>query len=178
MAKKDKVQSNDGAAVGTVVKWGEGESAVSFDLSTAPEATVLALAQRGFTHVMGNEVASALASMKKETNEDGTVKYSDAEIASAASAKREAKLAEMAAGTLGVRVGGARPTGIDKMVRDIAISELRAIAVAKKASLPKKAEELNPLIEKHLAKHGDRIRAKAQAQADELAALAGDLANE
>lgn len=161
-------ETNETQTNGSVVKWGD----LSLDLSTVPQATVIALAQRGFTHVLGNEVASSVSGMKKETNEDGSAKYSESELEAFANTKRQEKIAAMVAGTLGVRVGGGvRPTGIDKLIRDIVIAELRAIAVAKKAKLPTKSEELNPLIEARLAKHGDRIRAKAEAQQAELAAL-------
>lgn len=171
------VAEGEAEAVSTnnVLKWDTYE----LDLNTVPQSTVIALAQRGFTHVMGNEVASAISAMKKVTvkAEDGTesLKYSEADLEAAEVSKRDAKIAAMRDGTLGVRAPGApRVVGIDKYMHDIALEELRAIAAAKKMALPRKSEELAPFIAKRLATHGDRIRAAAQAKMDSLAALAGE----
>ncbi len=154
------------------VKWGDS---VSAKLSDMPEASVVALAQRGFTHVFGNERASYVSGLKKAVNEDGSATYTEAEVSSLSDDWQTKKLAAIMDGTLGVRVGGGvRMSGIDKVMREIAIKELRAIAAAKKATLPRKSEDLNPLIEARLAKHDARIRAAAQSELDALAEVASE----
>src|SRR6202012_2738576 len=85
---------------------------------------LFALAQRGFTHVLGNEVASQVAAWKK--TEDGA-KATDAEVEAYANEKRNEKLAKILEGTLGVRTAaGPRVSGIEALKRTIAVEFLKA----------------------------------------------------
>src|SRR6266436_7557395 len=103
-----------------VFKWG--------DISTAPKdvplQSLFALAQRGYSHVLGNEVAAQVAAYKK--TEDGA-KASEADLEAWASLKRDEKLAKILDGTLGVRTAaGPRVTGVEALMRQIAVEFLRA----------------------------------------------------
>lgn len=135
---------------------------------------IVGLAQRGFTHEMGNVIASKVVGWKEAKNDDGTLKYGDAELVTLAHDARVAKIAAIKAGKLGVRIGGPRMVGIDKIMRDIALEELEGIAARRKSVLPKKAADLNPLVASRLAAHQDRIRQEAQGRMDKLSAMAAD----
>lgn len=153
------------------ISWGDYKVVVG-DL---PEASILALMQRGFTHVMGNEVASSVSTAKAKRNEDGSAVFNDAELAVYEKDKRDEKFAAIMGGQLGVRAAGVpKMAPLDKLIREIALAEIRAVAAAQKKSLPRKAEELEPFIAKRLEKHGDRIRAAAEARIAELKELADD----
>ena len=101
-------------------KWG--------DLTTlpakVPTQSLFALAQRGYTHVLGNEVAAQVSAYKK--TEEGA-KASEDELEAYASEKRNEKLAKILDGTLGVRTAaGPRVSGIEAIMRGIAVEFLKA----------------------------------------------------
>lgn len=102
-------------------KWGD------FILNPAdvPVASLHALAQRGFTHVLGNEVASALTAWKK--TEQGAA-ATQTEVDGWLKARREAKIEQIMKGELGVRAvsSGPRATGLDAVIRTVAIEWLKA----------------------------------------------------
>jgi len=157
-----------------VFKWG--------DITTAPGdiplQSMFALAQRGYTHVLGNEVAAQVAAYKK--TEEGKTK-SDAELEAYGNEKRKEKLAKILDGSLGVRTAGApRVTGIDAVMRAIAVERLKGKLESyskrngTKVSLPtgdKTVKVLgedmtrDQLIERELKFNGDKIRAEAERRA-------------
>lgn len=106
-----------------------------------PTLSIFALAQRGFTHVLGNEVASAVTAYKK--SEEGA-KASEAEIAAWIKAKREAKLDQILNGTLGIRVAGApKASGIERVMHTIAVERLRVKLKKFKLTLPTGDKTIN-----------------------------------
>jgi len=152
--------------------WGGDYKVAMADL---PEATIYALAQRGFTHVLGNEVASAVK-VQKDKGEMG-----DAELAVFAHDKRIAKINDMIAGALGVSQSGPRATGIDKVIRDISVEEIKTQLVALNAKLPKTqaksmptGKALTALVDKYVEKHGDRLRKAAEIRMAEVAKATTD----
>lgn len=91
-----------------------------------PAVSLMALAQRGFTHVLGNEVAAALTAWRKTEEGKGA---DDAAIEAWVKDRRQAKLDQIMKGELGVRragTGGARVTGFDAVLRRVATEWLTA----------------------------------------------------
>lgn len=140
-----------------VLAWND----IKVAFGTIPQASLIALAQRGFTHIMGNEVASAATAAKKAGKEFDP------------SAKRAEKLEAIFQGTLGTRTAsGPRAMGIDKVMREVALETLRSTAAAKKVKLPTKAEGINKLIDNYLAKHEAVARAEAERRMEQQASAA------
>jgi hypothetical protein len=118
-------------------KWGD----IVVSPQDVPTVSLFALAQRGFTHVLGNEVASALTAWRK--TEEG-VKADDAAITAWTNEKRKAKLEQILAGTLGVRQPGApKATGIEAIMHAIAVENLRAKLAKFKLKLPTGDKTIN-----------------------------------
>ena len=110
---------------GKEFKHGTGEAAITVSPSDIPTISLFALAQRGFSHVLGNEVASKLAAWKK--GEEGAT-AGEAEVAAFVQAKREEALEKIMQGTLGVRSATApRVSGIEALMRRIAVEKLQLI---------------------------------------------------
>lgn len=185
MAKANKNGANDAGETAAPVaapaparelKFGEGDNAVVVAWDSVPEGNRFALAQRTFSHIFGNEFASAAKGAKERAEKD----KKDFDEADFAKGWREAKVKLLTEGELGVRVGGTRATTLDKEIRDIAVKALRQIAESKKAKLPAKADDLNAMIDKWLAvvekKSGEprrvRVTAEAQAAIDSRKAMA------
>lgn len=174
MTKKPNTTANGtsppaGQAVGPgALVWKE----YSIHLSDLPQASILSLAQRGFTHILGNEVAAYESGLKSETvvNDGETAaKYSPSEVAVMAHDRRMAKLAEMASGTLGQgRSSGPRLPRLDRVMRDVA-KETVAEAfrkTGKAASMPKAADSKAwaAYIDKYLSNPENAAKAQAEAQ--------------
>lgn len=104
---------------------------VRLDTATIPETSVHALLQRAFSHIMGNEAAAA-----HPKGEDG--------FEASRATWRTNKIAQIVAGTLGVRVGGPRvdPTEAEyRKLRLAYIKELVRKAGVKWPSKPKDAAD-------------------------------------
>lgn len=119
------------------LKWGDHEVSPA----DVPAVSLMALAQRGFTHVLGNEVASALTAWKK--TDDGKA-ADQAAVDAWVKAKREAKLEQIMSGTLGVRAAGQpRATGLDAVMRTIAVERLKVKLAKRQAKLPTGDKTIN-----------------------------------
>lgn len=122
-----------------------GEKVV-VDFTALPEVSQQALAQRGLTHVLGNEVASKVHSW---AGQEGQANSDDKATVKAWKDANEAKLVDKTAefvndalkalvdGTLGTRAGGPRLTPIDTIKRQIARGQIEAIFKGHKISVPK-----------------------------------------
>lgn len=152
-----------------------GYSAVLADM---PMTSVVALAQRGFNHVMGNEVASKVKTYKDNTEND----QSDAAIETFAKAKRDEFMAKIMAGTLGIRTVGAAVDPVEAEMEKLASAEITEQLKANgikwqrdrdaSGKVVKGSEAFvalsdgkftrDELIERRLAKHGDRLRETAE----------------
>lgn len=140
-----------------------------------PTISLFALAQRGFSHVMGNEVAAKVSAWKK--TEEGA-SASEEQIAEFTAAKRAEALEKIMNGTLGVRsVSAPRVSGIDALMRRVAVEFLQARFAAyskrtgTKVSLPTgdkvvevagKAMTREDLISAELKRNEAAIRAEAE----------------
>ncbi len=148
---------------------------ITLNPADVPTVSLFALAQRGFSHVLGNEVASKLAAFKK-TEEGGAA--SEAEIEAFVKAKREEALEKIMQGTLGVRTATApRVSGIEAIMRKVAVEFLQArfAAYSKKSgtkvSLPTGDKVVNvagrdmtreQLIEAELKRNHEAIKQEAE----------------
>lgn len=157
------------------------------DFATLPEASQSALAQRGFTHVFGNEVASRVHS--RSMSEDGansddkaTVKaWKDTnpdKLAAWAAEVSADFLKALTEGTLGNRVSGPRLTPVETIARQMAKKEIEDILRANKIKVPTKDDKvkmpdgeftMTELVTRRLEKFGDRINAAAKKEADRRA---------
>jgi hypothetical protein len=157
--------------VATSISWGEGTDQVSANIAALPNTTLVALMQKGFTHVMGNEVASALTGEKKRRAEKSEPALTADEEKAYSAEKRVEKLKAMLDGTMGARAGGGtRLPTIERYMRDIAEARVRADAAKGGIKLPKGKETIKvrdemltmaELITRRVAKQEADIRAEA-----------------
>lgn len=124
---------------------------LSVDFAALPEASQFALAQRGFTHIFGNEVASRVhswAGAEEQANSDdkATIKaWKDAnpdKLAAQAAIVQADMLKALNEGTLGARVSGPRLTPLDTMRRKIAREQIENILRTNKIKVPKKDDKI------------------------------------
>lgn len=166
---------------------------IAIDFASLPEASQHALAQRGLTHVLGNEVASrvhAWAQAEGQANSDdkATVAAWKAANASAITSKTAEVQADfvkaLQEGTLGSRVAGPRLTPLETIMRKAARGEIETILRANGVKVPKGEDTIETadgaftmaqLIDRRLANEatGAPIRKAAER---ELAAKAKALA--
>ena len=155
---------------------------ISISPADVPAMSLFALAQRGFTHVLGNEVASALTAWRK--SEEG-IKADQGTIDAWVKARREVKLEQIMSGTLGVRVSrgtGTRVSLIEAIMRSIAIERLRVKLTKFKLKLPTGDKTINvagkdmgrdALIEAELRHGAAAIRSEAERRmAEDVGAVA------
>lgn len=137
------------------------------DPNTWPEASLDAMLRRGFAHFMGNEQASKVTAHfadKPDASDDVKAAYK-ADCQAAA-------IKALAEGTVGSNMRGPKGTAVETIQRDLAVKEIKAILKQNGLSMPtgdKKVKfgdgtELTQkeLVERRLAKHGERLMAEAQ----------------
>lgn len=92
--------------------------------ASVPEVSLMVLAQRGFTHVLGNEQAARLVAWRKT---DEGKNADQAAIDAFLKKIRDEAFEKIMAGTLGQRTSGApRVTGIEAYKRTVAVEWLKA----------------------------------------------------
>lgn len=101
--------------VARVLKWND----YSVPFETLPSETLFALAARGFTHILGNEIAAYETGLKAKKDEHGVATYSATEVAVMVHDRRNEKLAEMIAGTLGYRAAGPRMPKAERIADEV-----------------------------------------------------------
>lgn len=157
---------------------------LSIDFDSLPEASRVALAQRGFTHVMGNEVASrvhswAMGEGQANSDDKAVVKaWKDANkdaLAAQTTAVQADMLKALTDGTLGVRASsGPRLTPVETIANQMARKEIEDILRTNKIKVPKKDDKVKmpdgeftmaELVARRLAKFGERINKAAAAEA-------------
>lgn len=113
------------------LEWGDYKALPS----DVPAVSLLALAQRGWVHVFGNECASALVAWRK--TDEGKV-ATDEQIAAWLKSRRDAKLKQIMDGELGTKrvASGPRATGIDAVIRKVVVEWLTAKLGAAGVKLP------------------------------------------
>lgn len=156
---------------------------LTVDFDTLPEASRFALAQRGFTHVFGNEVASRVhswAGAEGQANSDDKAaikawkEANPDKITAQTAAVQADMLKALNEGTLGARVAGPRLTPVETIANQMARKEIEDILRTNKIKVPKKDDKVSmpdgeftmaELVARRLAKHGDRINKAAAAEA-------------
>ncbi len=142
------------------------------------ESVCHTLMQRTFAHIMGNEAAAVRARLAAETNEDGTAKYNDGELADKVHDWRLDKIEAIASGEFSLRVVGPRLSSDEKILNEIARNAIILAANAKKVPLPKASDTAtwNTAIAGYLANPATRAAADAElARRKEFAAPAFDV---
>lgn len=126
------------------------------------------LLQYGLNQSMQDSIAGlrkkVLENVKeyRDDIEDGSAMTDDEVAAAVIEAKLTERFNAIVAGTVGTAGGGTRLTGEAKLTRDVAMERLKAIAVSRKVTLPKEAEKINALIDKHLSKPENAEAVKAE----------------
>lgn len=127
------------------------------------------LLQYGFTQSMQDSVAG-LAKDVRENPTDYEGKTPEEVVAEMLDTRQAAILA----GTIGTRVGAARLSGIDKIMRDVAKERIKAACVAKGVAMPK-GEALAALVDKYLAKYDDSVREEADRRMSTIKSAGDDV---
>lgn len=142
-----------------------------------PETTQVALMQRGFTHVLGNEVAAyetglekkmiASESLGKDDKPIMVREFSPEEVAVMAHDRRMEKLDEMLSGELGTRTVGPRlPKDVQIMRQFARNAIIEAFAKHPNAKAPKASDTKawSDYIDQYLAVPANADKAKAEAE--------------
>lgn len=149
-------------------------------VSTLPDTSIIALLQRGINHVLGNEVASRVSTAKKATNDDGTLKHTEADLETLESDTFAAKIEAIMKGTLGVRVAGVSRDPLAKYKREFAVVLLKAQYAKKALKWPVgkgSGEVIAEMVGKVLnhAIYGPKATEYANEQVAKAQAMAGDI---
>jgi hypothetical protein len=164
-------QTNDDVTERDLV-WKDAATGVEYRVPFVgvPAKSLAVLCQRGFTHFLGNEQAAKLVTWKKkEENASAT----DEAVKEFLKATRQTAFEAVIGATMGTRSasGAPRVTGIDAVMRRIAVEMLTAELAKHNAKLPTgdktievrgKAYTREQLIETMLKRRNDLIKQKAQ----------------
>jgi hypothetical protein len=152
--------------------WKDAATGVEYRVPFAdvPAKSLAVLCQRGFTHFLGNEQAAKLVTWKKkEENASAT----DEAVKEFLKVTRQSAFDAVVSATMGTRSasGAPRVTGIDAVMRRIAVEMLTAELAKHNVKLPTgdktievrgKAYTREQLIETMLKRRNDLIKEKAQ----------------
>lgn len=130
-----------------------------------PEKSKVRMATKAFNELMQDSTAFSKEQLKDKTPE---------QIETMKAEKRDARFNSILTGEFKTGGGGARLSSIDKVIAEIALKRLKAIAVARKVPMPK-GDLLKEALAKVVAKGGDALRLEAQSQLDEATAMVADL---
>lgn len=146
---------------------------ITIDAGKLPETSVAALMRRGLAHFLGNEQASKVASKfsdEPDATPETKAKYK-AECV-------EAAIAALHAGTIGANLRGPKATPVETMVRQLALREVSDILRQNKLAVPTGDKTIefpdgaggkvqlsrSDLIDRRVAKHGERLTKEAEAE--------------
>src|ERR1700677_1518374 len=121
----------------SIVKYGSGASAIQIDLTAIPTVSLVALAQKGLNHYLGNEAASRVASAmnaasgvtydmdkgEAKARRDAWKADNGDTVAKLESDTLAAFIAAIHEGTIGAASGG-RGTALETVMKRIATDEL------------------------------------------------------
>lgn len=145
---KNKDNADNAATDAPAVELAWGEYRVAFD--ALPQESIRILAQRGFTHILGNEGASKKSGKKPLT---------DAELVT----WRHDKIAAMIGGTMTLRAVNTGMTSIDAEMVRLAELELIGIIDSKKVARPNKTRLKEMAKARAEGDNGPRLRVEATA---------------
>jgi hypothetical protein len=158
-----------------VIKYG----AFVADFNSLPEASLVAMLRRGTAHFFGSEQASKVTAHFDPENESPVEDTPEARAAFKAECQAKA-MAALVAGTVGVSTRGPAVDPITTIIRRLAKAEVVAILKSNSLAWPKKAEDTvsfpngdkftgAQLIDRRVAREGDRLAKEAKKIADEQA---------
>lgn len=146
------------------------------DFNTLPESSLVAMLRRGFGHYMGSEAASKVSTAFSDDAETKPTESKDEY-----KAKVQADMfAKLVAGTVGVSTRGPAVDPITTIVRRLAKAEIIPILKANGLAWPKKADDVvsfpngdkftgAQLVDRRIAREGERLGKEAKKLADEQA---------
>lgn len=144
----------------------------SVKVADLPAKAIAYLLQNGFSQSMTDAAALTKAQKQDEHGND----LDDDTIAAKVKSLRDARFARIVAGEVGVRAGGPKATGIDALIRTIAVERLRVQLAKYKLVLPSGKDkdgnaktikignemlDRETIISRYVAKNGDELRAEA-----------------
>lgn len=163
----------------TTVTYG---SLPEIDLAKLPHSSVMAMFRRGISHYFGNEQASKLTAFFGQKDEAGNLVNEDTPEARAAKKAelQQAAFEALLAGKVGVSVRGPAADPITAIIRRLARAEVTNILKANGVKFPSKAEDTiempdgskftgAQLIDRRIAKEGERLAREAKKIADDQA---------
>jgi len=142
------------------------------DLSSLPEASLRALLSRGLTHYMGSEQASKVTAARKAAEEAGET-FGEAEAEAAKVKFQDEAWGHLVGGTMGGGARGPRGTAVETVMRQIIVADITTKLKAAGLTVPKgkdtiklgeQAFTLAALIDRAMARDGDRFRKEAEAE--------------
>ena len=160
----------------TIVKYG---NLPEIDLAKLPHTSVMAMFRRGISHYFGSEQAAKVSGHFDPDQENAP--QDTPEARAELKAQLQAKAMEaLLAGTVGVSVRGPSVDPLTTHARRIAKAEVTNILKANGVKFPAKAEDTiempdgskftgSQLIDRRLAKEGERINREAKKAMDEQA---------
>lgn len=178
MARKNETQAPETAQTETeaqtsVLTYGDK----TIDANELSPKALMYLLQYGLNKSRQDSVAGMAKAMAGETNEDGSRKHTDEDIAAAIAKAQDERLTAILEGTLGVRKSaGPKATPFESLVRKVAVERIRAAAAAKGKDfkLPK-GEDFDKLVEGFTAKYREDIEAEAKRRQEANAGVSEDL---
>jgi hypothetical protein len=176
------------------------------DVEDLPQVSVDVLLQRGFTHLLGNEVASKVSAKVKGVAAEGLgIKVGEVEsseisqwraehgeeVAGFTAEARQEYVRALIAGAVGIKPGraGNAESKLEKLKRKIAWEEIKAVLGSRGIDIPRGEQVVSfangeafgkeELIDRRLGnvKHGPRIEEQAKGELAALRAVAGEEAD-
>jgi len=141
-------------------------------ISALPPASLLAMVSRGITHYMGSEQSSKVVAARKAAEEKGEAFTDEAAEALKNTSQKEAWQA-LLDGKVGMGNRGPRGTATETVMRRLIVADITAKLKAHKLSVPKgdatvtlgsRSFTLAQLIERAMAREGERFRREAEAE--------------
>lgn len=158
-----------------------------FDISAMPLPTVVSLVRRTVAHILGNEVASAIAAKAEAAAATGTPLTDDQKAALKAQLIAE-KANSIRTGQVSVTVRGPRGTALETIMRALAEGEIKETLKANGLTMPSGDKTVKfpdgqeftraVLIARRLERHGDRLRKEAEAEVKRRERAAGRAAKD
>lgn len=160
-----------------IIKYGDK----TLDFNTLPQASLVAMLRRGVSHFFGSEQASKVTAYFDPEHDDAENRKDTPEARAAKKAEFQSTAYDaLVAGTVGVSVRGPSVDPITTIMRRLAKNEIKTILAANKIKWPAKSEDVietpdgkkftgNELIDRRLAKEGERLKKEAEKIAAEQA---------
>ncbi len=170
-----------------IVTYGEH----TVDFATVPHTSLMAMLRRGVSHYLGSEQASKVVALfdpdRKLAEGESRLEDTDENRESAKATFQAKALAAIAEGTVGVSTRGPGVDPLTAQIESIARKEVTAQLKDNKVKVPKKATDtvkvpggaeytMAQLVERRIARDGERLTGLAKAELAEKARKAKAIA--